>query len=195
MNSRSANNITNDFQHEARILNSIWLITALGLVTTAGLAWVAKYLEITATKYDSPQMYVAIGLLLLCMYGLSKDINKINAVIAGVIYLFLLSLVAIVVASLVPVPAIIVVFSTAGAMFLISILVGLLFNVDPGSHRFIIMMTLTGLALVIIMNAALMSERPVWVISCLMIVLWSGIISHGRNKLLELAGKCHSEEL
>ena len=100
MNSRSANNITNDFQHEARILNSIWLITALGLVTTAGLAWVAKYLEITATKYDSPQMYVAIGLLLLCMYGLSKDINKINAVIAGVIYLFLLSLVAIVVASL-----------------------------------------------------------------------------------------------
>lgn len=49
---------------------------------------VAKYLEITATKYDSPQMYVAIGLLLLCMYGLSKDINKINAVIAGVMYLF-----------------------------------------------------------------------------------------------------------
>lgn len=141
MNSRSANNITNDFQHEARILNSIWLITALGLVTTAGLAWVAKYLEITATKYDSPQMYVAIGLLLLCMYGLSKDINKINAVIAGVIYLFLLSLVAIVVASLVPVYAIIIVFSTAGAMFLISMLAGLLFNVDPGSHRFIIMMT------------------------------------------------------
>ena len=28
-------------------------------------------------------MYVAIGLLLLCMYGLSKDINKINAAIAG----------------------------------------------------------------------------------------------------------------
>ena len=193
MNSRSANNITNDFQHEARILNSIWLITALGLVATAGLAWGAKYLEITATKYDSPTMYVAIGLLLVC--GLSKDINKINAVIAGVIYLFLLSLVAIVVASLAPVPAIIVVFSTAGAMFLISMLAGLLFNVDPGSHRFIIMMTLTGLALVIIMNAALMSERPVWVISCLMIVLWSGIISHGRNKLLELAGKCHSEEL
>lgn len=195
MNSRSANNIINDFQHEARILNSIWLITALGLVATAGLAWGAKYLEITATKYDSPQMYVAIGLLLVCMYGISKDINKINAAIAGVMYLFLLSLVAIVVASLVPVPAIIVVFSTAGAMFLISILVGLLFNVDPGSHRFIIMMTLTGLTLVIIMNAALMSERPVWVISCLMIVLWSGIISHGRNKLLELAGKCHSEEL
>ncbi len=65
------------------------------------------------------------------MYGLSKDINKINAIIAGVIYLFLLSLVAIVVASLAPVPAIIVVFSTAGAMFLISMLAGLLFNVDP----------------------------------------------------------------
>ncbi|STE87423.1 inner membrane protein [Escherichia coli] len=78
MNSRSANNITNDFQHEARILNSIWLITALGLVATAGLAWGAKYLEITATKYDSPTMYVAIGLLLVCMYGLSKDINKIK---------------------------------------------------------------------------------------------------------------------
>ena len=31
------------------------------------------------------------------------------------------------------------------------------------------------LALVIIMDAALMSERPIWVISCLMIVLWSGI--------------------
>ena len=56
-------------------------------------------------------------------------------------------------------------FSTAGAMFLISMLAGLLFNVDPGSHRFIIMMTLTGLALVIIVNAALMSERPIWVIS------------------------------
>ncbi|HAN7055059.1 TPA: BAX inhibitor (BI)-1/YccA family protein, partial [Escherichia coli] len=41
----------------------------------------------------------------------------------------------------------------------------------------------------------LMSERPIWVISCLMIVLWSGIISHGRNKLLELTGKSHSEEL
>lgn len=184
-----------DFQHETRILNGIWLITALGLVATAGLAWGAKYLEIMATKYDSPPMYVAIGLLLLCMYGLIKDINKINAAIAGVIYLFLLSLVAIVVASLVPVYAIIIVFSTAGAMFLISMLAGLLFNIDPGSHRFMIMMTLTGLALVIIVNAALMSERPIWVISCLMIVLWSGIILHGRNKLLELAGKCHNEEL
>ncbi|HCN9522072.1 TPA: Bax inhibitor-1/YccA family protein, partial [Escherichia coli] len=45
-----------DFQHETRILNGIWLITALGLVATAGLAWGAKYLEITATKYDSPPM-------------------------------------------------------------------------------------------------------------------------------------------
>jgi len=117
MNSRSENNITNDFQHEARILNSIWLITALGLVATAGLAWGAKYLEITATKYDSPTMYVAIGLLLVCMYGLSKDINKINAVIAGVIYLFLLSLVAIVVASLAPVPAIIVVLALRARCF------------------------------------------------------------------------------
>ena len=127
-------------------------------------------------------------------HTLNQSVGSITA-IAGVIYLFLLSLVAIVVASLVPVYAIIIVFSTAGAMFLISMLAGLLFNVDPGSHRFIIMMTLTGLALVIIVNAALMSERPIWVISCLMIVLWSGIISHGRNKLLELAGKCHSEEL
>lgn len=195
MESYSQNSNKLDFQHEARILNGIWLITALGLVTTAGLAWGAKYLEITATKYDSPQMYVAIGLLLLSMYGLSKDINKINTAIAGVIYLFLISLVAIVVASLAPVSAIIVVFSTAGSMFLISMLAGLLFKFDPGSHRFIIMMTLTGLALVIIVNATLMSERPIWVISCLMIVLWSGIISHGRNKLLELTGKSHSEEL
>ncbi|AWF24179.1 hypothetical protein ECC34666_0875 [Escherichia coli C-34666] len=30
-------------------------------MATAGLAWGAKYLEITATKYDSPTMYVAIG--------------------------------------------------------------------------------------------------------------------------------------
>ena len=195
MKSYSSKNITNDFQYEARILNAIWLITAVGLAATAGLAWIANYLEITATKYDSPPMYVVIGLLLLCMYGLSKDINKINAAIARVMSLFLISLVAIVVAILAPVSAIILVFSTAGAMFLISMLAGLLFNVDPGSHRFIIMMTLTGLALVIIVNAALMSERPIWVISCLMIVLWSGIISHGRNKLLELAGKCHSEEL
>ncbi|MDM8858044.1 hypothetical protein U4Z54_17640, partial [Escherichia coli] len=83
MESYSQNSNKLDFQHEARILNGIWLITALGLVATAGLAWGAKYLEITATKYDSPPMYVAIGLLLLCMYGLSKDINKINAAIAG----------------------------------------------------------------------------------------------------------------
>ncbi|ENK6892671.1 Bax inhibitor-1/YccA family protein [Escherichia albertii] len=195
MKSYPSKNITNDFQHEARILNAIWLITAVGLAATAGLAWIANYLEITTTKYDSPPMYVAIGLLLLCMYGLSKDINKINAAIAGVIYLFLISLVSIVVASLVPVPTIILVFSTAGAMFLISMLVGLLFKFDPGSHRFIIMMTLSGLALVIIVNATLMSERPIWVISCLMIVLWSGILSCARNKLLELAIKCHSEEL
>lgn len=84
MESYSQNSNKLDFQHETRILNGIWLITALGLVATAGLAWGAKYLEITATKYDSPTMYVAIGLLLVCMYGLSKDINKINAVIAGV---------------------------------------------------------------------------------------------------------------
>lgn len=90
MESYSKNSNKLDFQHEARILNGIWLITALGLVATAGLAWGAKYLEITATKYDSLPMYVAIGLLLLCMYGLSKDINKINAAIAGVIYLFTL---------------------------------------------------------------------------------------------------------
>ncbi|MDB6983626.1 hypothetical protein PM017_19015, partial [Escherichia coli] len=36
--SQSSNKL--DFQHEARILNGIWLITALGLVTTAGLALV-----------------------------------------------------------------------------------------------------------------------------------------------------------
>lgn len=194
MATSSSNNIANDFLREARILNGIWLITALGLVATAGLAWIAKYLEITATKYDSPPMYVAIGLLLLCMYGLSKDINKINVVIAGVIYLFLLSLVAIVVASLVPVPAIIVVFSTAGSMFLISMLAGIFFKFVPGSHGFIVMMTLTGLALVIIVNTVLMSEQHLGIISCLMIVLWSGIASHGRNKLFELTSKCHGEE-
>ena len=53
MESYSQNSNKLDFQHEARILNGIWLITALGLVATAGLAWGAKYLEITATKYDS----------------------------------------------------------------------------------------------------------------------------------------------
>ena len=50
MESFSQNSNKLDFQHEARILNGIWLITALGLVATAGLAWGAKYLEITATK-------------------------------------------------------------------------------------------------------------------------------------------------
>ena len=91
MESYSQNSNKVDFQHEARILNGIWLITALGLVATAGLAWGAKYLEITATKYDSPQMYVAIGLLLLSMYGLSKDINKINTAIAKCSFSFIRS--------------------------------------------------------------------------------------------------------
>lgn len=160
-----------------------------------GLVWGVKYIEITVIKYDLLLMYVVIGLLLFCMYGLSKDINKINVVIAGVIYLFLFFLVAIVVVSLVFVYVIIIVFSIAGAMFLISMLVGLLFNVDFGFYRFIIMMTLIGLVLVIIVNAVLMSERFIWIISCLMIVLWLGIISYGRNKFFELAGKCYSEEL
>ena len=123
MESYSQNSNKLDFQHETRILNGIWLITALGLVATAGLAWGAKYLEITATTYDSPEMYIAIGLVLLSMYGLSKDINKINTAIAGVIYLFLISLVAIVVASLAPVSAIIVVFSTAGWLVYYSMLI------------------------------------------------------------------------
>lgn len=145
MESYSQNSNKLDFQHEADIKRHMAHYRfGFGGNRRAGLG--AKYLEITATKYDSPQMYVAIGLLLLSMYGLSKDINKINTAIAGVIYLFLISLVAIVVASLAPVSAIIVVFSTAGSMFLISMLAGLLFKFDPGSHRFIIMMTLTGLA-------------------------------------------------
>ncbi|MDA7316924.1 hypothetical protein PJ201_20960, partial [Escherichia coli] len=42
MESYSQNSNKLDFQHEARILNGIWLITALGLVATAGLAWGAK---------------------------------------------------------------------------------------------------------------------------------------------------------
>ncbi|MGD7786060.1 Bax inhibitor-1/YccA family protein, partial [Escherichia coli] len=41
MKSYSSKNITNDFQYEARILNAIWLITAVGLAATAGLAWIA----------------------------------------------------------------------------------------------------------------------------------------------------------
>lgn len=87
MESYSQNSNKLDFQHETDIKRYM-AHYRFRFATTAGLASVAKYLEITATKYDSPQMYVAIGLLLLCMYGLSKDINKINAVIAGVIYLF-----------------------------------------------------------------------------------------------------------
>ncbi|EPV8301457.1 Bax inhibitor-1/YccA family protein, partial [Escherichia coli] len=65
MESSSHNSNKLDFLRETRILNAIWLITAVGLAATAGLAWIAKYLEITATKYDSPPMYVAIILLLL----------------------------------------------------------------------------------------------------------------------------------
>lgn len=38
MESYSQNSNKLDFQHEAVILNGIWLITALGLVATAGLA-------------------------------------------------------------------------------------------------------------------------------------------------------------
>lgn len=40
MESYSQNSNKLDFQHEARILNGIWLITALGMVATAGLALV-----------------------------------------------------------------------------------------------------------------------------------------------------------
>lgn len=168
-----------DFQYEVRILNGIWFIIVLGLVVIVGLVWGVKYFEIMVIKYDLLLMYVVIGLLLFCMYGLSKDINKINVVIVGVIYLFLFFLVVIVVVSLVFVYVIIIVFSIVGVMFLISMLVGLLFNVDFGFYCFIIMMMLIGLVLVIIVNVVLMSEWFIWVISCLMIVLWLGIILYG----------------
>lgn len=39
MESYSKNNDKFDYMCEAKILNAIWLITALGLVATAGLAW------------------------------------------------------------------------------------------------------------------------------------------------------------
>ncbi len=65
------------------------------------------------------------------MYGLSKDIEQDKCRHRRRNISVFTPLVAIVVASLAPVPAIIVVFSTAGAMFLISMLAGLLFNIDP----------------------------------------------------------------
>ncbi len=40
-----------DFQHETGILNGIWLITALGLVATAGLAW-----GLSISKLRQPNM-------------------------------------------------------------------------------------------------------------------------------------------
>ncbi|STI76919.1 membrane protein YbhM [Escherichia coli] len=147
MESYSQNSNKLDFQHETRILNGIWLITALGLVATAGLAWGAKYLEITATKYDSPTMYVAIGLLLVCMYGLSKDINKINAGHRRRNISVFYSLWCDCRCK----------FSSCTCHYrrvqhcgrdVFNQYAGrFIFNVDPGSHRFIIMMTLTGLAL------------------------------------------------
>ncbi|MDM9180295.1 BAX inhibitor (BI)-1/YccA family protein, partial [Escherichia coli] len=73
MESYSQNSNKLDFQHEARILNGIWLITALGLVATAGLAWGAKYLEITATKYDSPQMGNDSNLLIVFYVQIMPD--------------------------------------------------------------------------------------------------------------------------
>ncbi len=51
MESYSQNSNKLDFQHETRILNGIWLITALGLVATAGLAW-----ELSISKLRQPNM-------------------------------------------------------------------------------------------------------------------------------------------
>ena len=60
MESYSQNSNIVNFNHKARKLNAICLITGLGLVASPGLAWGAKYLEITATKYDYLECYFAI---------------------------------------------------------------------------------------------------------------------------------------
>ncbi|STG53853.1 membrane protein YbhM [Escherichia coli] len=77
MESYSQNSNKLDFQHEARILNGIWLITALGMVATARLALV---IIMNAALMSERPVWV-ISCLMMC-YGqaLSRmdEISSLN---------------------------------------------------------------------------------------------------------------------
>ena len=77
MESYSQNSNKLDFQHEARILNGIWLITALGMVATAELALV---IIMDAALMSERPVWVISCLMIVLGQALSRmdEISSLN---------------------------------------------------------------------------------------------------------------------
>lgn len=177
-----------------RMMACIWLITAVGLWVTAGFAWIADYYNITATHQHTAPFFLAVVLLLIFGYGLRTKIEKINTLAICIIYFSIISLFAILIASLFSIAFVRLLFGIGGAMFLLSILLALSFNINTASRWYVLLLIGVGWSISFVSNFVLLNSLYLWIMSFLFVLLWSCIALRKINALKLYVRKLYSDE-
>ncbi|MCQ8930559.1 hypothetical protein NHH33_12705 [Escherichia albertii] len=166
-----------------RMMGCIWLMTASGLWATAGFAWILDYYNITATHQYTAPFFLATVLLLGFGFRLRAKVEEINTLAICVIYFSIISLFAIISASLFPVTFVTLLFGICGTMFLISTLLALCFNINMASHWYALLLICVGWGISFVTNFTLLNSLYLWLISFCFVLLWSFIVLRKINVL------------
>ncbi|ECF5917159.1 hypothetical protein FNH55_08250 [Salmonella enterica subsp. salamae] len=165
----------------ATMLSLTYLYTALGLWCTAGIIWLTLYTHFLITNVQSAVVLWISALFLGLGYWVVTCLSRFGTVVATLIYIAIITLTGVSLAYLFSGGA--TIFVIVGIMFSLNALFIFYLNISSGLFRPLIFMAVSGIIAAIVVNSLVASSTMVWVVSVLMVLVWTLITALEKSTL------------
>ncbi|ECW0524374.1 hypothetical protein F3Q52_08700 [Salmonella enterica subsp. enterica] len=165
----------------ATMLSLTYWYTALGLWCTAGVTWLTLYSHFLITHVQPVIVLWVSALLLGLGYGVVIYLSRPGTVAATLIYIAIITLTGVSLAYLFSGGA--TIFVIVGIMFSLNALSIFYLNISSGLFRPLIFMAVSGIITAIVVNSLVASSIIVWVVSMLVVLVWTLITALEKSTL------------
>ncbi|ECI6612796.1 hypothetical protein EU408_22160 [Salmonella enterica subsp. enterica] len=165
----------------ATMLSLTYWYTALGLWCTAGIIWLTLYTHFLITHVQPVVVLWVSALLLGLGYGAVTRLSRFGTVAVTLIYIAIITLTGVSLAYLFSGGA--TIFVIVGIMFSLNALFIFYLNISSGLFRPLIFMAVSGIIAAIVVNSLVASSILVWIVSMLMVLVWTLITALEKSTL------------
>lgn len=163
------------------MLSLTYWYTALGLWCTAGIIWLTLYTHFLITHVQPVVVLWVSALLLGLGYGAVTRLSRFGTVAVTLIYIAIITLTGVSLAYLFSGGA--TIFVIVGIMFSLNALFIFYLNISSGLFRPLIFMAVSGIIAAIVVNSLVASSILVWIVSMLMVLVWTLITALEKSTL------------
>ncbi len=179
----------------ARMMIGVWLLTALGLWSTAGVSWASEMLcHLMMVKLSLAALLGVVLLLLVGGFYLMKSLHRLNTSAVALFYLIFITLAGMMLGHCFTSQGVAVVLGIAGGMFAVSACICWLIDRNPGSVGQLILMSFYGIIITAAVNGALDSSPSRWFYSLSSVVVWAVAAGCENETLRGYACKMYTAE-